>query len=79
MGWRAVPNYLAMSYLRKRSNRLWRLLIRHRLTGPVWRLLVGEARRGSQGVAGVAQCRQRLELLGLGEEAEGVRDVALSR
>ena len=32
--WRAVPPYLAMSYLYKRSNRLWHLLIRHRLTGP---------------------------------------------
>ena len=31
--WRAVPPYLAMSYLYKRSNRLWHLLIRHRLTG----------------------------------------------
>ena len=38
--WRAVPPYLAMSYLYKRSNRLWHLLIRHRLTGPVWRPLV---------------------------------------
>jgi radical SAM superfamily enzyme YgiQ (UPF0313 family) len=38
--WQAVPPYLAMSYLYKRSNRLWHLLIRHRLTGPVWRPLV---------------------------------------
>ncbi len=38
--WRAVPPYLAMSYLYKRSNRLWHFLIRHRLTALVWRPLV---------------------------------------
>ncbi len=43
--WRAVPPYLAMSYLYKRSNRLWHLLIRHRLTGPVWHPLVSWTRR----------------------------------
>jgi radical SAM superfamily enzyme YgiQ (UPF0313 family) len=43
--WRAVPPYLAMSYLYKRSNFLWHLLIRHRLTGPVWRPLVEWTRR----------------------------------
>src|SRR3954454_12634098 len=43
--WRAVAPYLAMSYLYKRSNRLWHLLIRHRLTGPVWRPLVEWTRR----------------------------------
>jgi radical SAM superfamily enzyme YgiQ (UPF0313 family) len=42
--WRAVPPYLAMSYLYKRSNRLWHLLIRHRLTGPVWHPLVSWTR-----------------------------------
>jgi radical SAM superfamily enzyme YgiQ (UPF0313 family) len=36
----AVPPYLAMSYLYKRSNRFWYHLIRHRLTGIVWRPLV---------------------------------------
>ena len=36
----AVPPYLAMSYLYKRSNRIWYWLIRHRLTGIVWRPLV---------------------------------------
>jgi radical SAM superfamily enzyme YgiQ (UPF0313 family) len=36
----AVPPYLAMSYLYKRSNWLWYHLIRHRLTGCVWRPLV---------------------------------------
>jgi radical SAM superfamily enzyme YgiQ (UPF0313 family) len=43
--WSAVPPYLAMSYLYKRSNRLWNVLIRHRLTGPVWQPLVEWSRR----------------------------------
>ena len=38
--WRAVAPYLAMSYLYKRSNRLWHLLIRHDLVHTVWRPLV---------------------------------------
>jgi radical SAM superfamily enzyme YgiQ (UPF0313 family) len=38
--WRAVPAYLAMSYLYKRSNRLWHLLIKRRLTRAAWRPLV---------------------------------------
>ena len=36
----AVPSYLAMSYLYKRSNRFWHLLIKHRMTARVWRPLV---------------------------------------
>jgi radical SAM superfamily enzyme YgiQ (UPF0313 family) len=36
----AVAPYLAMSYLYKRSNRLWHLLIRHNLVHTVWRPLV---------------------------------------
>jgi radical SAM superfamily enzyme YgiQ (UPF0313 family) len=43
--WRAVPAYLAMSYLYKRSNRLWRLLIRHRLTHAAWWPLIELSRR----------------------------------
>ena len=43
--WRAVPPYLAMSYLYKRSNRLWPFLIRHRLTHRIWRPLVEVSRR----------------------------------
>jgi radical SAM superfamily enzyme YgiQ (UPF0313 family) len=42
---RAVLPYLAMSYLYKRSNLFWRLLIRHRLTAAVWRPLVEATRR----------------------------------
>ncbi len=41
----AVLPYLAMSYLYKRSNRLWRLLIRHRLTAAAWRPLVRSSLR----------------------------------
>jgi len=42
---RAVLPYLAMSYLYKRSNRLWHYLIRRRLTACVWRPLVEWTRR----------------------------------
>ena len=38
--WRSLAPYLAMSYLYKRSNRLWRFLIRHQLTHAAWRPLV---------------------------------------
>src|SRR6266404_3897332 len=38
--WRAVAAYLAMSYLYKRSNRFWRLLIKHHLVHAVWRPVV---------------------------------------
>lgn len=38
--WRAVAPYLAMSYLYKRSNRFWHLLIKHDLVHEVWRPLV---------------------------------------
>jgi radical SAM superfamily enzyme YgiQ (UPF0313 family) len=43
--WRAVLPYLAMSYLYKRSNRIWHFLIRYRLTALVWRPLVELTRR----------------------------------
>ncbi len=42
---RAVLPYLAMSYLYKRSNGLWRQLIAHRLTAAVWRPTVEWTRR----------------------------------
>ena len=38
--WQAVPLYMAMSYLYKRSNRFWHLLIKHDLVNPVWKPLV---------------------------------------
>ena len=60
---RAVPAYLAMSYLYKRSNRFWRLLIRNHLVHAAWRPLVELTRRrhvkfrkrlAANGPAGVA-------------------------
>lgn len=44
-GVRAWLPYLAMSYLYKRSNWLWPTMIRHQLTGRVWRPLVEWSRR----------------------------------
>ena len=38
--WHAVAPYLAMSYLYKRSNRFWHLLIKHDLVHRAWRPLV---------------------------------------
>jgi radical SAM superfamily enzyme YgiQ (UPF0313 family) len=38
--WRAVAPYIAMSYLYKRSNRFWRLLIKYDLVHTVWWPLV---------------------------------------
>ncbi len=43
--WRAVPTYLAMSYLYKRSNRLWHHLIKHDLVHAAWSPLVELNRR----------------------------------
>jgi radical SAM superfamily enzyme YgiQ (UPF0313 family) len=43
--WHAVPAYLAMSYLYKRSNAIWHWLIRLRLTALVWRPLIELSRR----------------------------------
>lgn len=38
--WRSVAPYLAMSYLYKRSNRLWPWLIQHHLVQTVWRPMI---------------------------------------
>jgi radical SAM superfamily enzyme YgiQ (UPF0313 family) len=38
--WRAVAPYLGMSYLYRRSNRFWRLLIKHHMVHAVWRPMV---------------------------------------
>ncbi len=43
--WRAIPAYLAMSYLYKRSNLFWHFLIKHQLTAQVWKPLVELTRR----------------------------------
>jgi radical SAM superfamily enzyme YgiQ (UPF0313 family) len=58
---RAVLAYLAMSYLYKRSNRFWHLLIKHRLTGAVWRPLIEHSRRRH------LKLRPRLERMGADE------------
>jgi radical SAM superfamily enzyme YgiQ (UPF0313 family) len=42
---RAVPGYLAMSYLYKRANWLWPFLIRHRLVHAAWWPMVELSRR----------------------------------
>jgi radical SAM superfamily enzyme YgiQ (UPF0313 family) len=60
---RAVLAYLAMSYLYKRSNRFWHLLIRHRLTAAMWRPLIEHSRRRHLAL------RPRLEALGAADEA----------
>jgi radical SAM superfamily enzyme YgiQ (UPF0313 family) len=67
--WRAVAPYLAMSYLYKRSNRLWHFLIRHRLTATVWRPLVHWTRwrhlrfRARLAARGVARFPSRAEMI----------------
>lgn len=38
--WQAVPAYLAMSYLYKRSNRFWHQLIKRQLVSAVWHPLI---------------------------------------
>jgi radical SAM superfamily enzyme YgiQ (UPF0313 family) len=43
--WRAVPLYLAMSYLYKRSNRFWHQLIKHDLVHAIWWPLIEMTRR----------------------------------
>jgi radical SAM superfamily enzyme YgiQ (UPF0313 family) len=58
---RAVLPYLAMSYLYKRSNRLWYFLIRRRLTATVWRPLVEWTRQRH------LRFRRRLEASGARE------------
>ena len=61
--WRAAPTYLAMSYLYKRSNWFWHLLIRRHLVHAAWRPLVEltrvrhlrfRARLAERDVAGIA-------------------------
>lgn len=43
--WRAVPSYLGMSYLYKRCNWLWPLLIRYRMVHRAWYPLIELTRR----------------------------------
>ena len=67
----AVLPYLAMSYLYKKSNRLWYHLIRHRLTGPVWRRLVEITRMRH------VRFRKRLEGMEREEGSQSVRASSL--
>ncbi|HUQ52193.1 MAG TPA: radical SAM protein [Gammaproteobacteria bacterium] len=64
--WRAVLPYLAMSYLYKRSNLIWQLLIRFRLTAAIWRPLIELSRRRH------LRFRRRLERAQSGGETRGV-------
>jgi radical SAM superfamily enzyme YgiQ (UPF0313 family) len=59
----AVLPYLAMSYLYKRSNRFWHVLIKHRLVHTVWRPLVEWTRLRHLAF------RSRLETRGVRDEA----------
>jgi radical SAM superfamily enzyme YgiQ (UPF0313 family) len=63
--WRAVPPYLAMSYLYKRSNRGWHFLIRNHLVHAVWRPLVEMTRQRH------LQFRRDLEATGDSSRREG--------
>ncbi len=65
---RSVAPYLAMSYLYKKSNFLWRFLIRHRLTAAVWRPLVEVTRRRH------LRCRKKLAA-SMGANTVGVGNV----
>jgi len=65
--WRAVAPYLAMSYLYKRSNRFWYLLIRHGLVHAVWRPLVEWTR--------IRHLRFRKRLSGMHSQVPSPRNV----
>ena len=64
--WRAVLPYLAMSYLYKKSNRIWHWLIRKRLTAWVWRPLIELSRRRH------LRFRRRLAACGTARESRTV-------
>ena len=65
MDWRAVAPYLAMSFLYKRSNHLWRFLIQHHWVQAAWRPLVELTRIRH------LQYRRRLAQLDAAEAGEG--------
>lgn len=66
--WRAVAPYLAMSYLYKRSNRFWHLLIKHDQVHRVWNPLIEMTRARHR------RFRERLAL----HEAAGSSGVVVS-
>lgn len=61
----AVPAYLAMSYLYKRSNLFWHLLIKYQLTARVWHPLVELTRRRH------LRLRRRLDQEGIADRHSG--------
>jgi radical SAM superfamily enzyme YgiQ (UPF0313 family) len=67
----AVLPYLAMSYLYKRSNRFWHLLIRHDLTHAIWRPLVDYTRRRH------LKFRDRLEATAISPRPHSMRGEAV--
>lgn len=62
--WHAVPLYLAMSYLYKRSNRFWHLLIKHDLVHTVWSPLVELTRMRHVRFRASLQRREETALMG---------------
>jgi radical SAM superfamily enzyme YgiQ (UPF0313 family) len=69
---RSVAAYLAMSYLYKRSNRFWRLLIRHHLVHAVWRPLVELTRLRHQQFRRELSASETLTRPGINAVAGGV-------
>jgi radical SAM superfamily enzyme YgiQ (UPF0313 family) len=69
---RAVAPYLAMSYLYKRSNRFWRLLIKHDLVHAAWWPLVELTRRRHVRLREQLAATERLHRPGTGVVAAGV-------
>ena len=70
--WRSVAPYLAMSYLYKRSNRVWQLLIKHHLVHAVWRPLVELTRLRHVRFREELSMAQTLSRPGIGLVAGGV-------
>ena len=69
---RAVATYLAMSYLYKRSNRFWHLLIKHHLVHAVWRPMVEMTRLRHVRFRKELADRESLERMGASVVAAGV-------
>lgn len=70
--WRAVAPYLAMSYLYKRSNRFWRMLIRRHLVQAVWRPVVELTRARHVRFREEMAAREEWTVPGTGVTAAGV-------
>jgi radical SAM superfamily enzyme YgiQ (UPF0313 family) len=68
---RSVPAYLAMSYLYKRNNAMWRFLIEQNLTHRVWRPLVQWSAMRHRAV------RERIRARGVGDPPNAVRALSV--